>query len=390
VVPDLPDLSGPPGLAAGSRRRLRSVSTAPVRPRLAPRPDGAPAAEAEEVPTFTPVLRLDGGDPAGILAVNAHPGVAHAAVVDIGEVHPEGAAEPLTVALVDPAEIRALTPRVSATVGEVWATLARGEVLLSPELAPRLGLRAGDVLRLPGATALPVGGSASNGAPPLVGAMASRDADLDIGATTRTILVAATPGTDIPELADRLTALTGAVAAPMPAAEPATATLVGDDPGTVAALTPFIFRSGRGGRIVIDPAWERANVVRTDVPILGTVTCHRLIVPQLRAGLQALVDADLAELIDPDDYGGCYVPRHIDWNPAASLSMHAWGIAFDVNVATNALGADPRLDRRVVEVLTSHGFAWGGDWRRPDGMHFELNRLLDTAELDELAELAER
>jgi hypothetical protein len=56
-----------------------------------------------------------------------------------------------------------------------------------------------------------------------------------------------------------------------------------------------------------------------------------------------------------------------------------------VNVATNALGAVPQLDPRVVEAFTSRGFAWGGDWRRPDGMHFELHRLVPPEELAELA-----
>jgi hypothetical protein len=108
-------------------------------------------------------------------------------------------------------------------------------------------------------------------------------------------------------------------------------------------------------------------------------------IPQLQAALDQIVDDELAHLIDPDDYGGCYVPRHIDWTSAASLSMHAWGIAIDMNVSANGLGRDPQLDSRVVEAFTTRGFSWGGDWRRPDGMHFELHRLLTPEELGDVA-----
>src|SRR5205814_2733877 len=37
--------------------------------------------------------------------------------------------------------------------------------------------------------------------------------------------------------------------------------------------------------VVPDPAWVRANIVRARVPILGMVTCHRLLIPQLFGAL---------------------------------------------------------------------------------------------------------
>ena len=50
------------------------------------------------------------------------------------------------------------------------------------------------------------------------------------------------------------------------------------------------------------------------------------------------------------------------------------GIAFDINVASNAPGTRPDQDPRLVEIMEEHGFTWGGRWLIPDGMHFEYRR----------------
>ena len=46
-------------------------------------------------------------------------------------------------------------------------------------------------------------------------------------------------------------------------------------------------------------------------------------------------------------------------------------MAFDINTVTNCQGCRPRMDCDVVRIFRKHGFAWGGNFRRPDGMHFE-------------------
>ena len=112
------------------------------------------------------------------------------------------------------------------------------------------------------------------------------------------------------------------------------------------------------------------------LPLLGPTRCHRLIVPQLRGALEEIVARELDHLLDEGDYGGCWVPRHIGWDASSELSLHAWGIAFDVNVRTNPYGSRPRLDPRLVDVFERYGFNWGGRWRDPDGMHFELARIV--------------
>lgn len=124
--------------------------------------------------------------------------------------------------------------------------------------------------------------------------------------------------------------------------------------------------------IGIDPGWVRRNIVSRDVPILGAVTCHRALVAPLRRALGRLRRQGLARLVDPGDYAGCHAPRRIPGS--GSLSLHAWGLAVDVNASENPQGSEPRQDHRVVRAFEREGFTWGGRWpTAPDGMHFELH-----------------
>lgn len=58
------------------------------------------------------------------------------------------------------------------------------------------------------------------------------------------------------------------------------------------------------------------------------------------------------------------------------LSTHSWACAVDMNAAENGLGKKPKLSAKFVKCFTDVGFEWGGNWPRPDGMHFQLARLL--------------
>jgi hypothetical protein len=124
--------------------------------------------------------------------------------------------------------------------------------------------------------------------------------------------------------------------------------------------------------IGIDPRWPRRNVVSRNVPILGSVTCHRAMIGPLRRALTRLRRRGLARLVDPADYAGCYAPRRIPGS--GSLSLHAWGLAVDINASENPQGSRPRQDPRLVRAFEREGFTWGGRWpTAPDGMHFELH-----------------
>jgi hypothetical protein len=127
-----------------------------------------------------------------------------------------------------------------------------------------------------------------------------------------------------------------------------------------------------GDSFTIDPAWVADNIIRADVPVLGTVVGHRKMLPDLRAAMAELEDSGLADLVDSNDFqraGGAYNPRTVRFDTA--LSHHSWGIAVDINVARNPLGAPPDQDPRLVRIMEKHNFTWGGRWLRPDAAHFE-------------------
>ena len=90
-----------------------------------------------------------------------------------------------------------------------------------------------------------------------------------------------------------------------------------------------------------------------------------------------MVDSGLAWAIDAtnaNSYGGCAIGRvrfaRIT-QALGSVSRHSWGQPLDTNTTSNCQGCVPRMDCRVVRIFRKHGFAWGGNFLTPDGMHFE-------------------
>lgn len=68
----------------------------------------------------------------------------------------------------------------------------------------------------------------------------------------------------------------------------------------------FAFRPRAGVReIEVAPTFPARHITTVEVPILGAVTCHRGIISELRAALNRIVEAGLADDIDPQGYGGC-------------------------------------------------------------------------------------
>lgn len=133
--------------------------------------------------------------------------------------------------------------------------------------------------------------------------------------------------------------------------------------------------------------WRRKNVLPVVVPALrgvkgapatGRIWVHRLVVDQVRGLFAAWEQAGLADRLLT--WGGSFAPRFVRGS-RTTLSNHAWGTAFDVNVEWNRLGTVPALRgekgslRELVPLANAHGFYWGGHFSRRDGMHFEVARL---------------
>lgn len=141
-------------------------------------------------------------------------------------------------------------------------------------------------------------------------------------------------------------------------------------------LGEFAARPAAGRAIEIHQDWIDANTVLTTVPGLGgEFRCHRIVIPQIAAAMAEIERQGLQHLIDAGDFGGCFSARYISHSPESNLSRHSWGAAFDINVQSNLYGHAPTMDPRIVEIIESFGFSWGGRWDLPDGMHFEFVRI---------------
>lgn len=316
------------------------------------------------------------------------PGVAVAAPLTIERVPVigPGGKRRLRVAQVDPIAFRPVAPPATRDADFVWSALLLGQTVPTPEAAEKLGLEGGGEIEIDGDPAYPVGALADNGAPNIADVLVQHprgDRTLDLG-KPNVLVIGAEAGIAVQELErdlrrtlqsariDNLLPGTAIVPAPPTAAMGARAPqAVGRVEGGV--IGSMSFQILENGFIRPDPGWVAANIVSGEVPILGRVTCHRLMIPRLAGALAEVQEADLGHLIRPRDYGGCYVPRFIDRNPRRPLSNHAFGLAVDLNVSTNHFGTRGDMDARIVQIFARWGFNWGGFWSPPDPMHFELS-----------------
>ncbi|EYB68942.1 hypothetical protein DEIPH_ctg013orf0051 [Deinococcus phoenicis] len=147
---------------------------------------------------------------------------------------------------------------------------------------------------------------------------------------------------------------------------------------------PREVRGDRRGAFIADPAWARSHLVRVSTDQLpgwpryggrpvSAVTLHRIAADHLVATWAEVCRRGLHTRLR--SYDGAFVPRHMLWNPANALSVHAWGLALDLDAAWNAYGIPHdrmQIDRDVVRVFEECGWTWGGRWSESDGMHFQF------------------
>ncbi|HYP24402.1 MAG TPA: M15 family metallopeptidase, partial [Actinomycetota bacterium] len=279
----------------------------------------------------------------------------------------------LRVGAVDPLLFRALAPEPTRAAEFVWSALVSGEAVVTFEAAEALGIEGSGEITV-GDTPLRAGAIADNGVPNLADVLVPDFVGEDAGLPGPRLLAIGVKD------ADRIAATGRALREGFPGAQ--VRRLLGEVPEPIEPSSPELVGSSSGGLIGTlhfevaedgfirpDPAWVAANIAHADMPIIGSVTCHRLLIPQLHAALAEVEEAGLAGEIY--EYNGCYVPRFIDRDPSKPLSMHAFGLAIDLNTATNQLGTEGDMDPRVVEIFERWGFVWGGRWSRPDPMHFE-------------------
>lgn len=173
-----------------------------------------------------------------------------------------------------------------------------------------------------------------------------------------------------------------------------------NDDARAAAFGSFRFKpapsSGNPEGIVILDNWQAQNITKVAISqlsgILGTGNAtgfffHKAAATQVRALFHAWEKAGLKDRVRT--WGGSWVPR-FKRGSRTSLSNHSWGTAFDINVAWNMLGSQPALlgkpgcVRELVPLANRLGWYWGGHFTNPDGMHFELSRVMTDAEVSDV------
>lgn len=128
-----------------------------------------------------------------------------------------------------------------------------------------------------------------------------------------------------------------------------------------------------------DPSKER-DMILFDVPshleigvIPKRIYCNRRMVNPLMLAFEKLIDSGCVHELKTWD--GCFNIR-MQRGSKTKYSIHAWGLAIDVNAAWNQLYMTPTLSPEFVKCFTDSGFDWGGNFARKDGMHFQLKKAL--------------
>jgi D-alanyl-D-alanine carboxypeptidase len=128
------------------------------------------------------------------------------------------------------------------------------------------------------------------------------------------------------------------------------------------------------------PAWEASILAVVELPRplplawdrdtkVTRIRCHKRLVAEFA---QAFRNVDAADLwSELKDYGGCFNFR-TQRGSGSKISTHAWGIAIDLSVNENPLGAASKLHVGVIQAFEAAGFFWGGRFGRPDAQHFQF------------------
>lgn len=285
-----------------------------------------------------------------------------------------------TVAAVDPSTYRHFS--TAGKQDEIWARLAGGEMALPQAVAEKVASKEGFVTL-----------GADEDAPEVhVGAYAPQAGGVDM-------VVNEEWGKDLLDVQDNALLINTGITAPASLRGPIQKLL---DAGTSIQMLDAVARFGldpdavqrampTGGSVAkaigafsyrvvnnqVIPAggWVAANIVSDTVPLLGRVSCHRVMMPQLKAALAEVAQRGLGKHVYQT--AGCYNARFIA--NTQRLSNHAFGTAIDINSLENGRGTVGQMHPEVVRIFQKWGFAWGGTWAWTDPMHFELARIVKVA-----------
>jgi hypothetical protein len=377
-----------PDQAAGSGSSAPSAAPAPASAEAADRWGGQAGRDEPSLPVAPAVLLAwtpGGLDPGLAAAATADPAVGATSVVRGGVVDlvashdaggatvddpPPGWAIPLDAVAVDPA---AHAGFVSEADRATVAALRDGQALLGATSAELRRLGPGSGVDLAGGGSVTVAGVVSDAAIGGAEVAVDRPTGERLGLGVDRYLLAAYDG--------ERAALEGRLRSSLPAGAAVRFRGPGETPflRNGDAVLPqvlikqrfgeFAYRPASGVGFDQDAAWQDRNLVTVDLPIIGQARCHRAVAGALAGALGEVASANLAGLIDPDGFAGCWNARRT--RAGTSVSRHAWGVAVDLNFGANPTGLASVQDPRLVAIFRRWGFTDGSGWLVPDAGHFE-------------------
>jgi hypothetical protein len=132
-------------------------------------------------------------------------------------------------------------------------------------------------------------------------------------------------------------------------------------------------KANQAGALGLSPGDK--DLVTIQTPDGAKFQVARKVAPQFNAFLTDLHGTGYK--LNPKVSGG-YNYRTIAGTP--KLSQHAYGNAIDLNWDKNPYGSKRSdLPANIGEIAAKHGIAWGGTWKNPDPMHFEVSSLTPGA-----------
>jgi len=154
------------------------------------------------------------------------------------------------------------------------------------------------------------------------------------------------------------------------------------------SLVTFYGNPDINGDGLPDPIWEKVNITRIIPPYamylawnpsqpVSKIAIHVNCAESLTRILKKIgetFNASERAYYQLDMYGGGYNFRLM--RGSNRLSVHSYGAAIDLAPSYNGLGMKYKPDTRmmplkVVRIFEQEGWEWGGQWHRPDAMHFE-------------------
>jgi hypothetical protein len=93
------------------------------------------------------------------------------------------------------------------------------------------------------------------------------------------------------------------------------------------------------------------------------------LVPYLDKVFETLIEKDLFKELKT--YDGCWNIRPIR-GTTDKWSMHTFGIAIDINASENPLGGPVNFSPEFLQCWRDSGWTCGADFKRLDGMHFQI------------------